>query len=95
MVNRPTSYASRKLSATEKAYSVNDKQCLAVIWAVQTFERYLNGKQFILETDQQRLLYLNRAKIANARLMRCALQLQPYQFTIKAIKGSGNIGADI
>ena len=61
---------------------------------MQKFQQYLYGKEFILETDHQPLQYLQRAKVANARLMRWALLLQPYCFRIKAIKGKDNVGAD-
>ena len=75
-------------------YSVIEKECLSIIWAIQKFESYLYGREFLLETDHQPLVYLNRAKVANARLMRWALALQPYRFRIIAIKGSENVGAD-
>jgi len=64
-------------------------------WTVQKFQNFLYGKAFILETDHQPLLYLGKAKYGqNSRLMRWALVLQQYQFTVKAIKGSENVGAD-
>ena len=93
-VKWPVAYASRKLLAREEAYATVEKECLALVWAIQKFQRYLYGKQFIIETDHQPLLYLNKAKVSNARLMRWALLLQPYRFTVHAIKGSDNVGAD-
>ena len=93
-VKWPVAYASRKLLAREEAYATVEKECLALVWAIQKFQRYLYGKQFIIETDHQPLLYLNKAKVSNARLMRWALLLQPYRFTIHSIKGSDNVGAD-
>ena len=93
-VKWPVAYASRKLLPREESYATVEKECLTLIWAVQKFQRYLYGKQFIIETDNQPLLYLNKAKVSNARLMRWALLLQPYRFTIRAIKGSENVGAD-
>ena len=90
----PVAYASRKLKPSEVAYSTIEKECLAIVWAVVKFQRYLYGKEFILETDHQPLIYLSRAKVSNARLMRWALLLQPYRFRIVAIKGSENVGAD-
>ena len=93
-VKFPICYASRKLLSREVQYSVIEKECLALVWGIQKFESYLYGREFLLETDHQPLLYLNRAKVANARLMRWALALQPYRFRIIAIKGSENIGAD-
>ena len=93
-VKLPVSYASRKLLAREMGYSVIEKECLGIVWGIQKFESYLYGREFMLETDHQPLVYLNRAKTANARLMRWALALQPYRYRIIAIKGSENIGAD-
>ena len=71
----PVAYASRKLLSREKNYSVIEKECLAVVWGVTKFHRYLFGKEFVLETDHQPLKYLNMAKMANSRVMRWALAL--------------------
>ena len=90
-VKLPVSYASRKLSAREMGYSVIEKECLGIVWGIQKFESYLYGREFMLETDHQPLVYLNRSKTANAQLMRLALALQPYRYRIIAIKGSENI----
>lgn len=69
----PISYASRKLKQREKAYSVIEKECLAIVWAIQKFSRYLYGKEFLLETYHQPLVHLNRKAVANQTLMRWAL----------------------
>ena len=66
-------YASKKLLDREKHYSVIERECLAIVWSEQKFQSYLYGKEFSLETDHQPLTYLNKAKVANARLMRWAL----------------------
>ena len=91
---RPVAYASRKLLPREKAYSVIEKECLALVWGVGKFEVYLDGKEFVLETDHQPLMYLQRAKLLNSRIMRWAISLQPYRFHIEAIAGVKNVGAD-
>ncbi|XP_033761705.1 uncharacterized protein LOC117343459 [Pecten maximus] len=90
----PVAYASRKLKGGETSYAVVEKECLAVIWGILKFQKYLYGRQFTLETDHQPLLYLNKMKGTNARLMRWALQIQPYRFTIRAIRGKDNVSAD-
>ena len=90
----PIAYASRKLSDRERGYSVIEKECLAIVWAVRKFQAYLYGRSFVLETDHQPLVYLNRSKVSNGRLMRWAIFLQSYHFSIQAIKGSDNVGAD-
>ena len=90
----PIAYASRKLLPREKAYSVIEKECLAVVWAVQKFHVYLYGTEFILQTDHQPLVCMGHKRMNNDRLMRWSLLLQPYRMHIQAIPGSQNVFAD-
>ena len=90
----PVSYASRKLLSREKRYSVIERECLALVWAVQKFQLYLYGKSFVLQTDHEPLVYLDRTKFVNPRIMRWSLFLQAYPMSIQAIKGAMNVGAD-
>ena len=69
-------------------------ECLAIIWAVKKFNNYLYGTEFTLETDDNTLLYLERAKFVNARVMRWSLCLHQYRMNIQYIKGSLNCTAD-
>ncbi|XP_069985589.1 uncharacterized protein [Penaeus vannamei] len=91
----PIAYASRKLLERERNYATIEKECLAIIWAVDKFKNYLFGKEFVLQTDQQPLTYLRNKKNSNSRLMRWSLILQCYSYRIEYIKGNDNIGADI
>ena len=90
----PVAYASRKLLPRERNYSTIERECLAVVWAVQRFEPYLYGRKFILEVDHEPLLSMKKGKVANGRVLRWALILQPYQYHVEAIKGKDNVGAD-
>ena len=91
----PISYASKKLLTAQKNYSVMEKESYAIVWAIsQKFEPFLYGRKFQLETDHRPLLCMQRSKVANGRIMRWALALQPYHFTMIAIKGKDNVGAD-
>ena len=90
----PIAFASKKLLPREVNYSTIEKECLAIVWSVQKFQDYFYGKRFFLETDHQPLQYLGRHQFKNGRLMRWALALQPYCFTIHAIRGRDNVGAD-
>ena len=90
----PVAYASRKLLPREQRYAVMERECLAVVWGIRKFEPYLFGKHFQLETDHQPLKCIAKSKVANGRILRWALALQPYRFSITAIKSSENVGAD-
>ena len=90
----PVAYASRKLLDREKNYSTIEKECLAIVWAVQKFKYYLLGKEFILEIDHKPLIYLKKFRNENSRLMRWSLLLQPYRFRLVHIPGTSNCGAD-
>ena len=91
----PVAYASRKLNDAERRYSTIERECLAVIFAISKFRNYLVGRKFILEVDHKPLVYLNKFKTTNDRLMRWALGLQPYHFQIVHIPGTQNLGADL
>ena len=91
----PIAYASRKLLDREVNYATIEKECLAIVWAVEKFRVYLYGKEFVLQTDQKPLSYLFTMRNSNGRLMRWALALQCYSFSIEYIKGKDNVGADL
>jgi len=90
----PVAYQSRRLSRAEANYSIIERECLAIVWAVSKFSCYLYGKAFVLQTDHRPLTYLDKAKMANARVMRWSLSLQPFRYRVESIKGSENVGAD-
>lgn len=91
---KPVAYASKKLSESQVNYSIIEIECYAICYAVRKFKRYLYGQEFYLETDLQPLVYLSKSKVLNARLIRWALMLQPYQFRTIGIKGSENVSGD-
>ncbi|KAK7099413.1 hypothetical protein V1264_003555 [Littorina saxatilis] len=94
-VLHPVLYASRKLLERETRYSTVERECLALVWAVDKFHRYLFGSHFFVETDHRPLTYLRQSKTANGRLLRWALSLQEYSFTVVPIPGVRNFEADV
>ncbi|XP_042865110.1 uncharacterized protein LOC122248852 [Penaeus japonicus] len=90
----PVAYHSRKLKPAERNYSTIEKELLAVVDGIKKYYFYLYGDKFLLETDHMPLESLRTSKNANARLMRWALYLQQFNFAIRYIKGSANVGAD-
>ncbi|KAL8619623.1 hypothetical protein ACOMHN_019678 [Nucella lapillus] len=84
----PVKYASRKLSKCEQGYATVETECLAVVWGVQKFQKYLYGNQFTIETDHQPLTFLQEARLKNSRVLRWAMALQPYRASGANLRGS-------
>ena len=91
----PVMYASRKLLDRETRYATVERECLAVVWAIDKFHRYIFGRHFFLETDHRPLTFLANSRSQNQRLMRWALALQDYSFSIIPIAGVTNHEADV
>jgi len=92
--NHPLMYASRKLLPAEQKYTASEKECLAVIFTINKFSRYLNGKEFVIESDHRPLQVLNDVNTSNPRIMRWGLMLQGYQYRLKYVPGKENVMAD-
>jgi transposase InsO family protein len=90
----PVAYASKKFSESERNYSVEERECLAMVWGIRKFNRYLYGQEFVVETDHLGLQYLKTGNVRNARVMRWYLVLQNYCFRVRYLKGSDNVVAD-
>ena len=77
----------------ECQYSVIQRECLAVVYALKQFRHYLLGRPFKLVTDHAPLQWLSAQKMEGL-LCRWALALQEYNFSIVYRKGSQNANAD-
>ena len=80
-------YASRTLSSSEKNYSVIQRECLAIIFALKQYRHYLLGCKFSLLTDHTPLQWLSSQKMEGL-LARWALAFQENDFIITYRKGS-------
>lgn len=91
---RPICFLSRSLSAAERNYSTTERECLAVIWAVEKLRSYLEGVHFTVITDHYSLVWLDRLKSPTGRLARWSLRLQAFDFTIVHRKGKEHVVPD-
>lgn len=90
----PVCYFSQKLSSSERKYSVTERECLAVIRAIEKFRGYIEGVKFTVYCDHAALSYLKSLKNPTALMSRWLLRLNAFDFEIKYRKGSVNVVPD-
>ena len=78
-------YASRVLTKSEKQYSVIQRECFALVYALKQFRHYLIGRSFTLITDHAPLQWLSVQKMEG--LLYCwSLAIQVKSSTARVYK---------
>ena len=95
-IDHPIGYFSYKFNASQRNYSTSEKEALALVFALQHFDFYVNPAQFPIQvyTDHNPLVFLNKVRNKNQRLWRWSLALQSYDLDIHHIAGRDNVLAD-
>ena len=95
-IDHPVCYFSRKFNNHQKNYSTIEKECLALILALQHFNIYVSSLEvpLLVYTDPNPLVFLHKLKDKNQRLLRWSLILSEYNMKISHIKGRDNLIAD-
>ncbi|CAF4630268.1 unnamed protein product [Rotaria socialis] len=92
--DRPLAYMSKKLTKTQTNWSTIEQECYAIVQAIDKWDKYLRGHEFILETDHEPLINLPNKEQLNKRCNRWRLKLAEYRFQVKHIQGKKNNMAD-
>lgn len=93
---RVIAYMSKKLLPAQRRYTTTERECLAVIEAIQHFKTYVEGSKFTVITDHASLIWLKNFsdKDSSSRLTRWALKLGAHDFEMVHRKGKLNVVAD-
>lgn len=93
---RVISYASRRLSKTERNYPAHKLEFLAMKWAItEKFKDYLYNSSFKVMTDNNPLTYAMKSARLDATTSRWVAALASFNFTIHYKPGSANKDADM
>ena len=93
---RPVSYFSKRLNRHQERYSVVEKEALALLLALRHYDVYIKDSPFTtkIQTDHNPLVFVQRMKNHNRRLLNWSLALQDLNIHISHIKGKDNVIAD-
>ena len=87
-VERVISFFSTKLSSAQRNYSTFERDCLAVVCALEHFRVYLLARPFRLRTYHRTLQWLfSKKPKASARIFGWLATIMEYQMQIEYVRG--------
>ncbi|XP_071920645.1 uncharacterized protein [Coffea arabica] len=91
---RPIAYFSEKLNGAALNYSTYDKELMALVRALQTWQHYLRPREFVLHTDHESLKHIKSQDKLSKRHARWITFIDSFTFVIKYKTGKTNVVAD-
>jgi hypothetical protein len=89
---QPIAFLSHKFSVQAKHWTTIEQEAFAIYYAVLKLSYYLIGKEFVLETDHNNLLWIEASMVP--KVVRWRIYLQSFNFKIRHISGKRNLVAD-
>ena len=86
---RPVAFISCALNATERNYSMWEKELFAIVWSIKYFRPYLLNHEFLVKSDNKpstQLLVNSALKLSTSatnRVIRWILSIQAYNFKVE------------
>lgn len=88
------SFLSKALGPRAQALSTYEKECLAILLAIQRWRPYLQHEEFIIQIDHRSLVYLGEQQLTTSIQHKAFVKLMGLQYKIQYKKGVENIVAD-
>jgi hypothetical protein len=92
--SHPIAYLSQSLSRTNHGHSTYEKECLAILLAVDKWCSYLQHREFIIRTDQRNLQHLGEKRLTNSIQHKVFMKHMGLQYKIQYKTGNSNATAD-
>jgi transposase InsO family protein len=95
-LRRPIAFASRKLSARERGYSIHEQELLAVFFAAEQWRHHLEGREWTVHTDHNSLKYMATQPNRSARQLRWSEKAKTLPQHVVYVRGTDphHVGAD-
>lgn len=90
----PIAYISRALGPKNQALSTYEKECLAILLAIDQWRSYLQHTEFLIKTDQQSLVHLDDQRLSTPWQHKALTKLMGLTYKILYNKGVENKAAD-
>lgn len=90
----PLAYISRALGPKNQVLSTYEKECLAILLAVDQWRPYLHHAEFVIKTDQKSLTRLDDQRLTTPWKHKALTKLLGLKYKILYNKGVENIVAD-
>lgn len=90
----PIAYLSKPLGPKNQALSVYEKECLAILLAVDRWRSYLQHQKFTIKTDHRSLQHLTEQRLTTKLQHKELIKLMDLQYVIQYKKGINNAAAD-
>jgi hypothetical protein len=83
-------YGSKTLQTHEQTFGVSHLEAYAVVWAVQHFRHYLQGRNFLIKCDHSSLKFIFGNENPSPKVARWASLLMEYDYDLEYIRGKRN-----
>jgi hypothetical protein len=90
----PIAFVSKALGPRHQALSTYEKECLAILMAVEHWRSYLICSEFIIRTDQRSLIHLDDQRLTTPWQQKALTKLLGLQYKICYKQGHTNRVAD-
>jgi hypothetical protein len=84
----PIAYMSKPLGPKNRGLSTYEKECLAVLMAIDQWRPYLQNKEFVIRTDQQSLVHLDDQRLTTQWQHKALTKLLGLQYRLCYRKGA-------
>jgi hypothetical protein len=90
----PLALLSKALGPKNKTLSIYDKECLAILQAIEKWKMYLQHAPFMIHTDQRSPIHLGEHKFNTPIHQKEFFRLLGLQYKIVYKTGKTNVAAD-